>query len=269
MIMALFLGGCVGLILGVTGSGGAILAVPILLFGLDLSPKVAIPISLMAVALSASIGALSALKSGHLRYKAASLIAISGVVIAPLGVWLGGLLPNQPLMIIFALVLIYIGYKTLLKKERNKTSILDENIDALPCEINSKQGKLHWTKRCAQSLAFTGSITGFLSGLLGVGGGFVIIPALRKFSNIPMKQIMPTSLGVIAIISTFSLILFILTGRLMWNIAIPFTLGSVIGMLIANHFRSKINNHKITKIFAIFLVIIALLLIFKASFYAY
>ena len=181
MIMALFLGGCVGLILGVTGSGGAILAVPILIFGLDLSPKVAIPISLMAVALSASIGALSVLKSGHLRYKAASLIAISGIVIAPLGVWLGGLLPNQPLMIIFALALLYIGHKTLFKKERNKTSLLDESIDALPCEINPKRGKLHWTKRCAQSLAFTGSITGFLSGLLGVGGGFVIIPALRKF----------------------------------------------------------------------------------------
>jgi hypothetical protein len=267
--MALFLGICVGLILGITGSGGAILAVPILLFGLDLPPKVAIPMSLMAVALSSSIGALSALKSGHLRYKAVSLIAISGMVIAPLGVWLGNLLPNQPLMIIFAFALLYIGYITLFKKERERAPLLDESIDALPCEMNPKLGKLHWTKRCAQALALTGGITGFLSGLLGVGGGFVIIPALRKFSNIPMKQIVPTSLGVIAIISTFSLILFILTDRLMWNIAIPFSLGSVAGMLTANHFRSKINNHRIAKIFAIFLVIIAPLLIYKASFYVY
>lgn len=91
------LGAIVGLILALTGAGGAILAVPLLLFVLHLSVAEAAPVALLAVGLSAAVGAVIGLRAGIVRYRAAMLMAVTGTVFSPAGLWLAHRLPNGPL----------------------------------------------------------------------------------------------------------------------------------------------------------------------------
>ncbi|WP_175220804.1 TSUP family transporter, partial [Achromobacter deleyi] len=100
-LISLGLGGGVGLILGLTGAGGAIMAVPLLVFGLHLNVSQAAPIALLAVGLSAALGAVLGLRAGKVRYRAAGFIAATGIVVSPLGLWAARRLPNAPLAIIF------------------------------------------------------------------------------------------------------------------------------------------------------------------------
>ncbi|WP_313388538.1 sulfite exporter TauE/SafE family protein, partial [Achromobacter aegrifaciens] len=105
------LGACVGLILGLTGAGGAIMAVPLLVFGLHLQVSQAAPIALLAVGLSAALGAVLGLRKGQVRYRAAGFMAATGILVSPLGLWAARRLPNAPLAIIFAGVLGMVAWR--------------------------------------------------------------------------------------------------------------------------------------------------------------
>ncbi|SUD28735.1 membrane protein [Pseudomonas fluorescens] len=111
MIIVLLLGLTVGVILALTGAGGGILAVPLLVFGVGLSMAEAGPIGLLAVGLASTLGAVIGLKNGTVRYKAALLIAGAGIVCSPLGLWLAQRTPNRPLTIMFAFVLMYVAFR--------------------------------------------------------------------------------------------------------------------------------------------------------------
>ncbi|MBA2659211.1 MAG: sulfite exporter TauE/SafE family protein, partial [Nitrosospira sp.] len=108
-IISVLLGSLVGVILALTGAGGAIIAVPLLIFGLHLVVAEAAPIALFAVSVSAAIGALLALKLGRVRYRAASLIALTGALASPIGIFIAQKTPDAPLMLLFAMVLAYIA----------------------------------------------------------------------------------------------------------------------------------------------------------------
>jgi len=106
-LLPLLLGGGVGLIMALTGAGGGVLAVPLLIFGLHLSVQEAAPVALIAVGAAAALGALLGLREGVVRYRAAALIGLVAMAMAPLGVWLAHQLPPQPLMLGFAGVLLF------------------------------------------------------------------------------------------------------------------------------------------------------------------
>lgn len=112
MAIELILGLVVGLILALTGAGGGILAVPLLVFGLQLSVSQAAPIGLLAVGMAAALGATLGLKAGIVRYKAALLMSAFGMMAAPIGVWLGNRIDNRWLSILFAMVLLFGAYRT-------------------------------------------------------------------------------------------------------------------------------------------------------------
>lgn len=264
LFFTLLLGGIVGGILGLTGAGGSIVAVPLLMFFLHLSPLQAAPIALLAVSLSTSTATLIALKAGTVRYRAAGLIAITGVAIAPIGVWCAQRLPTEPLTLLFAVVLIYVGLR-MLKQTKDSQTISSHalSFDLLPCQVTMQETRITWNMRCARALSLTGVLTGFLSGLLGVGGGFVVVPALRKYSNVPMPHIMPTSLSVIALVSTTGVISALLLGHIDWKIAMPFTLGAFIGMLICKPFSQKFSSQILQRTFAYFSLMVAISLILK------
>ena len=109
MITIILLGLLVGVILALTGAGGGILAVPLLIFVLGLEVADAAPVGLLAVGLAASLGAAMGLRDGIVRYKAALLVAAAGMLCSPIGLWVAQRLPNRPLMGIFALVLMYVA----------------------------------------------------------------------------------------------------------------------------------------------------------------
>jgi uncharacterized membrane protein YfcA len=166
-------------------------------------------------------------------------------------------------MVIFALVLVYVAIRTLIDVYKNfKGQVQDHK--PVPCTLDLSIGRLIWTVPCARALMGSGALAGFLSGLLGVGGGFVIVPALRKISDLPMHSIVATSLGVLALISLGGVIGSGLAGTMNWEIAIPFASGSILGMLAGRLIAPYLSNNLTQLIFAGFSMVVALALIAKA-----
>jgi uncharacterized membrane protein YfcA len=262
--LTLAIGVFVGILMGLTGAGGGILSVPLLVFLLHLPISEAGPIALTAITISASVGAMIGLNAKMLRYKAAVFMALFGLLLSPLGLWLAQKTPNTPLLILFSLVLMYVSIRMLLQVRRIMSGKSTPIVKAPPCQLDLSIGKLIWTVPCARALMFAGASAGFLSGLLGVGGGFILVPALNKFTDLPMKSIVATSLGVLAIVSAGGAFISLASGTLNMGIAIPFSIGSLLGLLLGKFLEKKISGPRVQQIFAIFTLIIAVSLLIKA-----
>jgi uncharacterized membrane protein YfcA len=263
ILTTLALGIFVGILMGLTGAGGGILSVPLLVFFLHLRVAEAAPIALTAIAISAGVGALLGLKSKLLRYKAAGFMAMIGLILSPVGLWLAQKTPNQPLLILFSCTLFFVSTRLYVQARREILGIQMPPKKPPPCLINPERGKLTWNLPCARALLFSGGLAGFLSGLLGGGGGFIIVPALKRFTNLPVQSIVATSLGVLAIISSGSALVSAATGNLAFNIAIPFSLGALGGLLMGRGLGKKLSGPRVQQIFAILTFGVAISLMFK------
>ena len=257
------LGLIVGLLMGLTGAGGGILSVPLLVFGLHLSVAEAAPISLSAIALSAGVGALLGLKNHILRYRAAGFMAIFGLLFSPLGLWVAQRVPNAPLLILFSCTLFFVSSRILLQASREILQLPKRKRNPPPCLLNPEIGKLSWNIPCARSLMFAGSSAGFLSGLLGVGGGFVIVPALRRYTNLTAQSIVATSLGVLAIISSGGVLFSAISGNLDLVMVAPFSLGALLGLLAGRAVGKKLSGPRMQQIFALLTLGVAISLVIK------
>lgn len=258
------LGIFVGLMMGLTGAGGGILSVPLLVFGLNLSVASAGPIGLLAIALAGSLGAINGLHTKLLRYRAVLVMAALGILLAPVGVYVAHQVPDKPLLAVFATLLLLVSIRMLLEAIREIKGEPPKEIPNPPCKLDQSIGRLIWSVPCARALMGSGAIAGFLSGLLGVGGGFIIVPALKKFTDLPMQSIVATSLGVLALIAITGVTSAALAGHLNWPIAIPFAGGALVGMLLGSFIAKQISGPRIQQVFAIFTLMIALSLLFKA-----
>ena len=275
--MSIALGLFVGCVLAITGAGGAVLSLPLLVFFLHLKMIDAAPISLMAIMLSASIAAGLGLRSGIVRYKAAMLLAAFGVMFAPLGVFVAHQLPEKVLAILFSIILLIVSFRSFQKYQTPTLLIGDDCEDPMGCDddnegksepacaVNPATSKLFWTAPCTKRLILTGGFSGFLSGLLGVGGGFIIVPTLHSISNLETKMIVATSLAVIALVSMASALAYAGHGVILWNIAVPFVIATLLGMLFGRMLSSKIPSHISVLIFGIFSLIIAIAMLIKTA----
>jgi len=265
MIIVLLLGLTVGVILALTGAGGGILAVPLLVFGAGLSMAEAGPIGLLAVGLAATLGAVMGLKNGTVRYKAALLIAAAGIVCSPLGLWLAQRTPNRPLTVLFACVLMYVAFRvfkrSLPPSPASKTAVAPK---PPPCVLNPQRGKLNWTAPCAWALTVSGIVAGGLSGLLGVGGGFVMVPALQRYTNLTTQSVLATSLAVIALVSISGVAASSAAGHLQWAIALPFSLGALSGMAGGRLIAARLAGPHLQRGFAAVSMLVAVALLVKA-----
>ena len=231
MSLVLGLGLVVGVILALTGAGGGILAVPLLVFGIQMSVAQAGPIGLLAVGMAAALGAVLGLREGIVRYRAAMLIAASGMLLSPLGLWLAHRLDNRWLSILFAMILLLVAFRTFRQARRPPAAVPENDQSPHPCKRDGATGRFVWTSSCARALALSGTVAGLLSGLLGVGGGFVMVPALQRYTDLAMQSVVATSLAVIALVSVTGVVTSAATGGMAWNIAIPFSAGALAGML--------------------------------------
>ncbi|MDE2203836.1 MAG: sulfite exporter TauE/SafE family protein [Burkholderiaceae bacterium] len=259
------LGAIVGLILALTGAGGAILAVPLLLFVLHLNVAEAAPVALLAVGLSAAVGAVIGLRAGIVRYRAAALMAATGTVFSPAGLWLAHRLPNTPLTLIFAAVLAYVALRMFkqAKTVTKDTSRSEEHQQ--PCQLDNETGRFVWTAACTRALAVSGIGAGFLSGLLGVGGGFVIVPALKKATNAPVHSIVATSLAVITLVSASGVVTTALSGRMNWTVGVPFAAGAAVAMLGGRLIAGRLSGHRLQQGFALVAGLIAIGMVAKVA----
>lgn len=252
-LIGLGLGAIVGLILALAGAGGGILAVPLLVFGLHLTIMQAAPVGLIAVGAASAFGAVLGLREGIVRYRAAALIGITGMLLAPIGVRLAQLIPNQPLMVAFSLVLAWVAWRTFQQSTRGNAASTPQEAEKakLPCVVNPSAGRILWTRPCAWALAGTGAVSGLLSGLLGVGGGFVIVPSLSRHTDLPLRSIFATSLAVIAMVSIGGVAAAAWQGAIAWRIAMPFTLGAVASLLAGRQVASRLAGARLQQGFAV------------------
>ena len=257
------LGLIVGLLMGLTGAGGGILSVPLLVFVLHLPIAEAAPISLSAIALSAGVGALLGLKNKILRYKAAGFMALFGLLLSPLGLWVAQRVPNAPLLLLFSCTLFFVSTRLLTQARREIHHLPNSIRKPPPCLLNPEVGKLHWNIPCARALVFSGGLAGFLSGLLGVGGGFVIVPALKRYTDLPVQSIVATSLGVLAIISGGGVVFSAISGNFDFGLAAPFSLGALFGLLVGRSLGKKLSGPRLQQIFAILTFGVAISLTIK------
>jgi uncharacterized membrane protein YfcA len=254
-LLAVGLGALIGLVLALTGAGGGVLAIPLLVFGLHLPLQQAAPVGLVAVGLAAALGAALGLKEGIVRYRAAALIGVAGMLVAPVGVWLAQHLPNRPLLGAFSLVLLYTAWRLLRKK-----SNLDSPAMRVPCHVSEADHRIAWTLPCARALGGTGLLSGLLSGLLGVGGGFVIVPALTRCTDLDVRSIQVTSLAVIALVSVSGVSAAALHGSVPWPVAIPFAGSAAVALLVGRLLASRLDATRLQQAFAWFTVLVAILM---------
>ncbi len=264
LLISIFLGALIGLVLALTGAGGTIVAVPLLMFGFHLTIAEAAPIALLSVSLSSAIAAVLAHRQGKVRYRAAGFIAVTGMLTSPCGIWLAQKLPNTPLIILFALMLFYVAFNML---RHNKAQQVSANASAdqstIPCRLSYVQNRLIWNWPCARALALAGATTGFLSGLLGVGGGFLVIPALKKATDLPMHSVIATALAVIALVSASGAASAVFIGSMNWLIALPFAAGTLMGMLIGRKIAGYISESRLQQGFAVIVIGVSVWMIIR------
>lgn len=265
--MFLLTGILIGLVLGLTGAGGSVFAVPLLIMLTGMSVHQAVGLSLGAVAVTALFGCLRGKTRKTMLLVPAMLLSISGMLLVPVGQWLGSQLDAMALVIGFAILAILIAIRMWRMAVRNPessaiTRASDLTIDSsqgLLCRL-SPSGQFQMRPRCMSGLLVGGAVVGVLSGMFGVGGGFLIVPLLLYLSQVTFRQAVGTSLLVITVISGVGFISFLLMSEFAQSLPVNLMLwlmaGGVLGMIFGQLLTDKIANARLQKIFAIALIVI-------------
>lgn len=266
--MLLLIGLLIGLILGLTGAGGSVFAVPLLLLLGGMSMVDATGISLGAVAVStlyASLRNSLARNQAPILWQPGLILAISGALSAPAGKWLGLQLSELWLISGFSLLAAIIALRMWINAQKNPQAALvvrAGNFANTPspdhlCNLNPT-GQFELRPRCVSGLLIGGLVVGVLSGLFGVGGGFLIVPLLLALSAVSMAQAVSTSLLIIALISSSGFISHLAMSETQhWDWLMLVAAGGVLGMIIGQTVSHKIANVLLQKIFALSLLIVA------------
>ena len=186
VIPAGLLGVGTGAAVGLVGGGGSILAVPALVYGLGMPVAQAVPTSLLVVAGTAAAGVLPRLRRGEVRWRVAGVFGAAGIGAAFAGAAVNRLLPERVLLAAFAALMLVVGTTMLRGRPEPRGA----------CEVPG--GRVDWRACLPKALAI-GAGVGFLTGLLGVGGGFVIVPALAWLLGLPMPVSIGTSLVILGL----------------------------------------------------------------------
>lgn len=263
-MLEIFFGLIVGLALGLTGGGGSIFAIPLLVYGLGLSPQEAITISLATVTLVALTGAISAAKNRLIEYRVGAIFAVLGFVGAPFGVMIANGLNDKILLVAFSglmgLVAVAMWLKAASAPDSTRVvraTVAQEGEDSSgpPCRFKPDSPRLRLSAPCSAMLGLVGSLTGILSGLFGVGGGFIIVPALTTITQLSIQRAVATSLFVITIIGTSGFIAAIASKRALdLPLAGLFLLGGIAGMIAGQHIGRSITGPTLQKTFSLLML---------------
>jgi uncharacterized protein len=267
---SLLFGAVVGFSLGLTGGGGAIFAVPLLVYGLGLPAREAVGISLITVGTAAVVGFGERVRRGLVEFPTGLVFAVSGMIGAPLGSWIAGRTPDAVLLILFAMLMLSVATRMWLKAAEPPPVSADAcppvsaGVGAGPTCRRDPEGKLRLTSRCAVLLAVVGLLAGVMAGLFGVGGGFVIVPALVTFAGMGIQRAIGTSLLVIALVSASGTASYLLAGEaLSLRLAGLFIVGAVVGLAAGTALAARLAGPTLQKVFASAIVGVAALVIVR------
>ena len=293
LAVALGLGALIGLSLGALGGGGSILTVPALVYALGESPRDATAGSLVIVGLTAIAGTLGHARAGRVRWRAGTAFGLAGVAASFAGTWANRAVDQNVLLLGFA-ALMLLAAGGMLRRARPQTAgrggadspvtsarhtsatkssgprrspqrsaataaasdtdVLKGTAPAARPSTHSRRP--HWTRTVANVIA-PGLAVGFLTGLFGVGGGFVIVPALIFALHYDMADAVGTSLLIIAINSGAALLARASHQTFHWAVITPFTLAAITGTLAGKRVADRVSGPALTRAFAVLLLAVA------------
>lgn len=240
------LGFAIGLLLGFLGGGGSILTVPALVYVVGQSPQAAVSASLIIVGSNAAVGALIHRRQGiyhqqeSLNWRVALLFGGVGMVTAYFAAGLSQLLSATLLMVLFGLLMLVVGAVMILSRtpQRQETTIRGWGV-----------------------VVISGAGVGLLTGFLGVGGGFLIVPALVMLVGLPIHQAVGTSLVVIAMNSLAGFMGHLAGATIDWMVIISFVTAGVAGAFAGTRLSRILKPEQLRTSFALFVMVLALVLL--------
>lgn len=240
-LYALISGALSGGALGLTGGGGSILAVPLLVYFVGENIHLAIGTSLVAVGVTSLISSVSYMRQSLVKFKIALYMAAPGLISTYLGALINKQVKGPVLLLIFAILMIYIGYLMIKQKKTQE-------------QTQPESSKINYLR-----ILTLGFITGLASGFFGIGGGFLLVPALYLGANLKMKEAIATSLFIIFLFGMFGLGSYIIQGRqINLMVSTAFVVGGSVGGIVGAYYAKKINQGLLRKIFSIFIILIGL-----------
>lgn len=244
MILGLSLAVVIGLSLGLLGGGGSILTVPVLVYALGFGAKEAIVMSLAIVGVTSLFGAVGHWRAGNVNLRVAAIFGSVAMGGTYLGARLAVFFSGTAQLILFAVVMLaaaYFMYR-----------------DGRPVMTHSGSGKMPVVLIVAEGLA-----VGVLTGLVGVGGGFLIVPALVVFGGVAMKEAVGTSLLVIALKAAAGLLGYLGQVDVSWGFVAIFTAAAIAGSVGGTYLVRFIPSGALRKGFAVFLVLMGAFILFE------
>lgn len=249
----------IGISLGLIGGGGSILTVPVLVYILGVDPVLATAYSLFVVGSTSLVGAGTYMKKGLINYKTAIVFAIpSFIAVFLTRKFLVPALPdplftlgeaaitkNIGIMVFFALIMLAASFSMISNKK------------CVDCDKNAE------VKFNFPMIALEGSVVGIITGIVGAGGGFLIIPALVILARLPMKMAVGTSLLIIAAKSLIGFLGDVTTQTIDWQMLLIFTALSIVGIFIGSALSKKINEKALKKGFGWFVLLMGIYIISK------
>lgn len=250
----------IGISLGLIGGGGSILTVPVLVYLFGVDPVLATAYSLFIVGSTSLVGALPKYREGMVNLKTALIFGLPSIVAVyatrayivpriPDPVFmLGSMVVSKAMFMmgLFALLMVFASISMI----RDKKGAADST-DAEPQQFNYP------------AILLEGTVVGMLTGLVGAGGGFLIIPALVLFSKLPMKQAVGTSLLIIAAKSLFGFTGDLSHYQMDWTLLISVTALAIVGIFIGNRMSRSVDGQKLKKAFGWFVLVMGVYILAK------
>jgi hypothetical protein len=284
--LAAFLGSAVGLSLGLLGGGGSILTVPLLVYALHVSARAAITTSLLIVGATALLGAWFHHRHGNVCGMTAVTFGSVGILAAYGGSKLSRQFDESVLLILFALIMLAAsgamwrgrGHLEQVKSESDPFGLSASehrchSKASEPCCHSERSEESRFDKRFFAPLRMTnpkvlkvllsGVGVGFLTGFLGVGGGFLIVPALVLFAGLPMPEAVGTSLFIIAMNCAAGFVGHLQNLNVNGTVAAVFTAGAIGGSFVGERLASRLSPVRLQKAFAVFIALVAAFLLVK------
>jgi uncharacterized membrane protein YfcA len=242
-------GSLVGFSLGLVGGGGSILAVPLLVYLVGVSdPHVAIGTSAIAVAANAAANLVNHARAGNVKWRCALVFAAAGIAGAFVGSTLGKIVDGQKLLALFAIVMMVVGALMLKGRSGEGTASVRLNRENLP------------------KLVASGLITGALSGFFGIGGGFLIVPALIVATGMSILYAVGSSLVAVTAFGLTTAANYALSGLVDWSLAALFIAGGVLGGLLGARSANSLAGRKgaLNAVFAALIFAVAIYMLIRS-----
>ena len=241
----------VGILIGLLGSGGSIVAIPAFMYLANYTTARATDVALVLVTISATIAVVGYSKKSQILYKDTSLFAISGILSAYLGTYVNSKLSDQVLLWVFAFVLVIASIAMpLSKKIQNKKD---------PTDDENKQNIV--------LILVVGLVFGFLTGLIGVGGGFLIIPLLVVVLRYKFSFAVGTSVVIILINALSSIVFRIFVSNIEILNLIPLAVLAAMGAFLGIYLNGKLNKEVLQRAFSILVIAITIFTLVDALYF--